>query len=182
MSDETGPTSPEAERLVAHLRPNARALFWPAIVLIVIAAACGYFTGTFADVWQNWAVVGVALALIFLLCLLPFLAWLSVRYTITTRRIVLRRGLFVRTRQELLHSRGYDVTVRKNALQALFHSGNVEINTGLDHPVVLRDVPRADLVQSVLHDLMDSNQNLVSTRRQQEASRPSDETTKFGTR
>jgi hypothetical protein len=58
----------------------------------------------------------------------------------------------------------------------------VQINTGLDHPVVLRDVPNADLVQAALHDLMEESQNSVSTHRQQEASRPSDETTIWGTR
>ena len=64
-------------------------------------------------------------------------------------------GLMVRTRQELLHSRGYDVTVRQNGMQQLFRSGDVLINTGLDRPVVLHDVPSAALVQSALHELME---------------------------
>ena len=46
-------------------------------------------------------------------CLLPFLAWLTRRTTITTRRIILRSGVFARVRRELLHSRGYDVVVRR---------------------------------------------------------------------
>jgi uncharacterized membrane protein YdbT with pleckstrin-like domain len=182
MSDETGPTSPEAERVIASLRPHARALFWPSLVLIASVGAGFYFAGQFAEDWQNWLVVGAAVGAIVLLWLLPTLAWLAKRYVITTRRIVLRHGLFVRTRQELLHSRGYDLTVRKNAVQSMFRSGNVEINTGLEHPVVLRDIPRADLVQAALHDLMESNQSMVATRRQQDASRPSDETTAWGSR
>ena len=104
--------------------------------------------------------------------MLPLLTWLGRNYTITTRRIVLRGGLCVRTRQELLHSRGYDVTVRKAGLQLLFGSGDVRINTGLEHPVVLRDVPGADLVQAALHDLMERSLNPIAARRQQEQSRP----------
>ncbi|PRY68875.1 membrane protein YdbS with pleckstrin-like domain [Glaciihabitans tibetensis] len=182
MSDETGPTSPEAERVIASLRPHARVLFWPSLVLIATAGLGTYFAGQLREDWQTGAVVVGAIVVAVLLWLLPTLAWLAKRYVITTRRIVLRQGLFVRTRQELLHSRGYDVTVRKHAMQSMFRSGNVQINTGLDHPVVLRDIPSADLVQAALHDLMESNQNSVSTRRQQDASRPTDETTAWGSR
>ncbi|MCU1404112.1 MAG: hypothetical protein JWQ43_415 [Glaciihabitans sp.] len=172
MSAETGPSGPEVERVVASLRPHGRALFWPSLALVIISGVTAYFVGSFDAAWQNWTIFGLGAALVVLVWLLPMFAWLGRRYVITTRRIVLRRGLFVRSRQELLHSRGYDVTVRKNALQSMFRSGNIQINTGLDHPVVLTDVPNADLVQAVLHDLMEANQNFVSTRRQQSASRP----------
>ena len=170
------------EAVVARLRPHGRALFWPSLALIAILAAAGYFYGTFDEPWQNLAVLGAALLLALLFWLLPLLAWLGRHYTITTRRIVLRSGFFVRVRQELLHSRGYDVTVRKHALQSLFRSGDVLINTGLDHPVVLRDVPSADLVQAALHDLMELSQNPVAARRQQEQSAAPDETTAWGVR
>ncbi|MCU1550041.1 MAG: hypothetical protein JWR36_601 [Glaciihabitans sp.] len=157
-------------------------MFWPSLALIATAGAVGYLYGRFPEDWQNASVLlGAALAVL-LLWLIPLFAWLGRNYTLTTRRIVLRSGFLVRVRQELLHSRGYDVTVRKNGLQSAFGSGDIQINTGLDHPVVLRDVPSADLVQEVLHDLMESSQNSVATRRQQEASRPSDETTIWGTR
>ena len=170
------------EAVVARLRPHGRAMFWPSLALILILGATGYFYGSFAEPWQNLAVLGGALLLGVLLWLLPLLHWLGRHYTITTRRIVLRSGFFVRLRQELLHSRGYDVTVRKNAVQSLFRSGDVLINTGLDHPVLLRDVPSADLVQSALHELMERSLNPIAARRQQEQSRPPDETGVWGSR
>jgi uncharacterized membrane protein YdbT with pleckstrin-like domain len=178
------------ERVIARLRPHARALFWPSIVLIGAVGTMAYFYGSFVDTWQNLAVLAGGLLLIFLLWLLPLLSWLGKRYIITTRRIVLRSGFFVRVRQELLHSRGYDVTVRKTGLQSLFGSGDVLINTGLENPVRLRDVPSADLLQSALHDLMERNLNPIAARRQSEASRNPelgrdqnpDETTAWGTR
>jgi uncharacterized membrane protein YdbT with pleckstrin-like domain len=174
--------SVQPEAVVARLRSHGRALFWPCVVLVADVGALGYFGGTFPEAWQNWGVLVVAALVAILLFLLPLIAWLGRNYTITTRRIVLRGGLFVRTRQELLHSRGYDVTVRKAGLQAMFGSGDVRINTGLEHPVVLRDVPGADLVQATLHDLMEHSINSVATRRQQEQSRPPDETTVLGGR
>ena len=173
---------PQQEVVVARLRSHVRAMFWPSLALIADAGAVAYFAGTFAVAWENYAVLGGGAILAILLFFLPLFAWLSRNYTITTRRIVLRHGLLVRTRQELLHSRGYDVTVRQAGLQLLFRSGDVLINTGLDHPVLLRDVPGADLVQAALHDLMEKSLNPIAARRQQEQSRPPDETTAWGRR
>jgi uncharacterized membrane protein YdbT with pleckstrin-like domain len=182
----------DTERVVARLRPHGRVLFWPSVVLIGVAAAVGYFQGSFAEPWQNVALLVGAALVVVVLWFLPLVVWLGKRYVITTRRIILRTGFFVRVRQELLHSRGYDVTVRQNGLQSMFRSGNVLINTGLDQPVVLRDVPGADLVQAALHDLMEKSLNPIAARRQAEASRSPqqqgqpptgrDETTAWGTR
>ncbi|TXN28259.1 PH domain-containing protein [Lacisediminihabitans profunda] len=172
----------DSERVVARLRPHGRVLFWPSLVLIATVGAMAYFNGDFSEQWQNVAVLAGGTLVIVLLWLLPLLAWLGKRYIITTRRIIIRTGFFVRVRQELLHSRGYDVTVRQNSLQSMFGSGDVFINAGLEHPVLLRDVPGADLVQSALHDLMERSLNPIAARRQAEASRASDETTAWGTR
>ncbi|WP_241973492.1 PH domain-containing protein [Cryobacterium sp. TMT2-15-1] len=172
---------PPAESVVAGLRPHARVLFWPTLALLAISAATGYFYGSLPEPWQNIALLAAAAALVLLLWLLPLASWLNNRYTITTRRIIFRHGFFVRTRQELLHSRGYDVTVRQNWLQSLAHSGDVLINAGLEHPLVLKDVPNAALVQQVLHDLMESSHTLMGLRRQ-EQSALADETAHWGSR
>ncbi|GAA1446720.1 PH domain-containing protein [Leifsonia poae] len=176
-----GVPAPPPERIVARLRPNARALFWPSIVLIATCGALGYFVGQFDEVWENVLLWSSAAALVLLLFLLPLAFWLSTRYTITTRRIILRHGFFIRVRQELLHSRGYDISLKRNWLQSAFRSGDVRINSGLERPVVLKDVPKADLVQRALNDLMENSQTVVGVRRQQTES-VSDETTVWGSR
>lgn len=162
-SQGEAPTS--VERVVAGLRPHARVLFWPTVLLVAVFGATGYFYGSMPEPWQNTALAAGAVAVVVLLWLLPLATWLNRRYTITTRRIIFRRGFFVRTRQELLHSRGYDVTVRQTWLQSLCRSGDVLINGGEEHPLVLKDVPNADLVQQVLHDLMERSQTLIGSRR-----------------
>ncbi|WP_241992050.1 PH domain-containing protein [Cryobacterium lyxosi] len=169
------------EKVIARLRPHARVLVWPTLLLFALAGGTGYFFGNMAEPWQNAAVLGGAIALAILGWLLPLAAWLTKRYTITTRRIIFRHGFFVRTRQELLHSRGYDVSVRQNWVQAGFHSGTVLINSGLEHPLVLTDVPNVDLVQSTLHDLMEKASTVMSSRRQ-EQSAPSAESAFWGRR
>jgi uncharacterized membrane protein YdbT with pleckstrin-like domain len=157
---------PQAERVIARLRPHARALFWPSLALIAACGAAGYFGGMFPESWQNLAVYGGAAAVALLLFLLPLAVWLGKHYTITTRRVVLRRGFFVRERREVLHSRGYQVALRRSWLQSMFRSGDLSIDSGLERPLVLRDVPRAGAVQAALGDLMENG--LVASRRQQE--------------
>ena len=108
-----------------------------------------------SELWQRLAVAAVAVLVVLLGCLLPFLAWLARRTTITTRRIIMRSGVFARMRRELLHSRGYDVVVRRTWIQSAFGSGDVRINTGHEHPFVIRDVPNPFQVQAALHELME---------------------------
>lgn len=160
---------PPTEKVIARLRPHARRLFWPTLLLFAVCGAAGYFFGWFPEPWQNAAVLVGAGAVIVLLWLLPLVTWLNRRYTITTRRIIFRHGFFVRHRQELLHSRGYDLTVRQTWLQSAFRSGDVRINSGLEHPLVLKDVPNADLVQRVLHEEMEQTRTLIGYRRQEQA-------------
>ena len=173
------------ERILARLRPHGRVLLLPSLLLVAIAGAVGYLGGVLEDSWQVTALYGAAVAAVVLFCLVPLLAWLGHRYVITTKRLVLRRGLLVRVRQELLHSRGYDVSVTRGPLQTVFRSGDVRINTGLETPVMLRDVPNADLVLRALQDLMEASGNPMASRRQQYESRPGampDETRAFGER
>ena len=169
------------ESVVARLRSHGRAMAWPTIGLLAIVGLTAYFGGSFEKPWINILIFVAAPLLAFFIWLAPLLAWLGRNYTITTRRVVLRSGFLVRVRQELMHSRGYDVTVRKTALQSMFGSGDVSINSGQEHPVVLRDVPDANLVQAALHDLMEASINPVAARRQHEQSSP-DETTMWGRR
>lgn len=165
--------SRQPERAVSRLRPHARALVLPSIVLVAAAGAASYAAFALDELWMRLAAILAGLVIVGLLWLLPLLSWLSTQYLITTRRIVLRRGLVVRTRQEVLLSRGHDVTVRRAGLQSAFRSGDVLVNTGLDRPIVLRDVPRADLVAEALTDLLEaSTSSITAVRRPLESETP----------
>jgi len=156
------------ERVVARVRPHARVLFWPTVLLFLVCGATGYYAGNLPEPWQNSLLIVAAVLLVIVGWLLPLAFWLNHRYTITTRRIIFRRGFFVRTRQELVHSRGYEVTVRQTWLQSLWRSGTVSINTGLAHPLLAKDIPNAELVQQVLHDLMHESRSMIGTSREEQ--------------
>lgn len=157
MAEASGtPGLPDGERVVARLRRHARVLVLPALLLVVIAGAAGYGLPLLDDGWPRLAAVVVAALVVLLGCVIPYLSWLAARTTVTTRRVIVRRGLFVRVRRELWHRRGYDVQVRRGWFQRVIGSGDVRLETGHDVPVVLRDVPDPLEVQSALHELMAS--------------------------
>ena len=181
-SQAAGRPAVPAERVVARVRRHARMLILPAVLLIVTAGGAAYALAVLPETWQRLTGIGAALAIVVFGSFLPFLAWLTRRTTITTRRIILRSGVFVRIRQELLHSRGYDVSVRRSWAQSAFGSGDVRINTGHDHPVVLRDVPRPQLVQAALEELMDDAHTQIADRRRAEQSAVDGDTVAWGGR
>ena len=162
----------EPERVIVLLRAHARALVLP--VIVVVGASGGAVYGAFAldEPWMRIAAGSVGALAIILFGLAPYIRWLASHVLITTRRIVVRRGLGVRTRQEVLHSRSYDVSLRQSGLQRLFGSGDILVNTGLDRPFVLRDLPRAALVQEAISDLMEHSRSSVAEARRQTGATP----------
>lgn len=159
----------EPEAVIARLRSHGRALFWPICVLIADSGSVAYFGGTLPSGWPKRTALIAAAIILLLLVVLPVLRWLSRNYTITTRRVVIRSGVLVRHRQELLHSRVFDVTLRQSGLQHVFRTGDILVNASLDRPVELRDVATPRLVQSALQDLMEVNASLAAGRRQDTA-------------
>lgn len=176
-SERAQPAPAGQEFVVAKFRSHGRRLVWPALLFIALAAGVPLAAGTFDENWEILLLLSGSIALMMLGCALPYIAWLGERTIITTRRLVIRRGLVTRLHQELLHSRGYDVTVQQGLFQRPFGSGDVRINAGIDQPVVLRDVPNALLVAEVLQDLMESNANPIASRRQSFEARATQPTT-----
>ncbi|MCS5716227.1 PH domain-containing protein [Herbiconiux sp. CPCC 205716] len=144
---------PPRELVLARVRPHARRLTVPVLLLFATTTAYGWFGGRFAEEWQNQAALGGAVLLVVVGTLLPFLVWLGHRYTITTRRIIARRGLVNRHRQDLWLSRVTAVHLRRNPAQAAFASGNVLVESGSELTLELHDVPSAKLVAALLDEL-----------------------------
>ena len=147
--------SDQGETVVARLRPHARALFWPTLLLLLVSAALGFLSALFREQWQGIVMLSVAGVVLLAGWLAPLLRWTARRYTITTRRVVVASGILSRSRQEVLLSRISDVAVHRRGVQAVFRSGDVVLNGQHEHPVVLVDVGSAGLVQAAIHDLVE---------------------------
>jgi uncharacterized membrane protein YdbT with pleckstrin-like domain len=146
---------PAPERVVARVRRHGRVLILPALLAIAVAGGAMYAVFALPEAWQRIAAGAGAAVVVLLGCVLPFLAWLTRRWTLTTRRIIVRSGVFTRVRQELLLARAHDVTVRRTPGQRLFGSGDVRVGTVHERPLILRDVPQPMVVQAALDELID---------------------------
>lgn len=127
----------------------------PIIVLLVLAAAGGYFVGSLPEEWMNLLAGGGGALVALLLGVFPIFSWLSTRSIVTTKRIIVRRGLLVHHRWEVPLSRVREVRMRRGPVQRLFGSGDVLLLTTGDSPFVMRDVPSPGLVVDALHELIE---------------------------
>ena len=164
------PLTPEqAEPVVARLRRHGRVLVLPSLALIVLAGIAGYVPSLLTEEWMLILFWIVTSALVLLLWLLPLITWMGGRVIITTRRVIVYNGFLVRTRQEILCARIHDVTVRRTAVQGVFGSGDVLLNTGAEKPIRLRDLPKPNLVLSALTDLVEKNAPLRTQLRREDS-------------
>lgn len=146
---------PLSEPTVVRLRRHGRILLLPTIALVVLGVVAGMFVNGFSEWWITmifWIVIALGVVLLWLL---PLITWLGNRVILTSRRVIIYRGVFVRSRQEIMLSRIYDLTVRQNAVQAVFGAGDLLLNTGAEVPIRLHDLPKANLVLSAMNELVE---------------------------
>ncbi|GAB3604061.1 PH domain-containing protein [Microbacterium aureliae] len=155
------PGAPAPELRVARFRPHARRLMWSALVLVAVAGAVGYLLGNLPAGFEDWMLLTAAAAIVLLLVVMPFASWLSHVYTITTRRVIERRGVVAVRHRELSHVRGYTIQVRRGPIQRLWGAGTLLLSDGMDAPLRLADVPSVSLVHEALVDQIEVNQILA---------------------
>ncbi|QIM17244.1 PH domain-containing protein [Leucobacter insecticola] len=166
-------TRPEV--LVLRFRRQGSRLVFPVLVLLAAAAAAGYWVGAFPEPWMNaLAAVGAA-ALGLLLGVFPILAWLAQRTTVTSRRVIVRRGFFVRHRAEVAFARVREVRSRRNVAQRVRGSGDIDLLVGSER-ITLKDVPGVEAVIDALQELSERNyeHSTHALYRRAEADTPAD--------
>lgn len=144
------------EVTVLRFRRHGRRLVLPVLVLIALAAASGYWIGALPEAWMNMtALAGAALAAL-LLGLLPTLSWLATRTTVTTNRVIMRTGLFVRHRGEVPLDRVREVRSRQGLWQRMWGVGSIDLLVGAES-TTLRDVAGVQVVADALQELVQRN-------------------------
>lgn len=156
----------QAENSLLSMRRHGRILTLPLVLLIAVVGAGGYFVGNLPEPWMNWAAGLGAAAIVLLCCIGPLLSWLSNRTTITNRRVIVRSGFFVHRRVEVPLSRVREVRSKRNPIQRMFGSGNVELIVGSE-TTVLRDLPASGALVDALQELIE--RNYLTTQAEQQA-------------
>lgn len=149
----------EGEYVVLNLRTHVKALFVAMFVLVVTVAA-GVVLALLAPEGSaqqglRWTILGVAVVIILLWSFMPFLRWITSRYTITNRRLITRSGIITRTGRDIPLYRINDVAYEKDLLDRILGCGTIIISDATDKAgVVLHDVPQIEKVQVQLHELL----------------------------
>ncbi|MBK6871730.1 MAG: PH domain-containing protein [Kineosporiaceae bacterium] len=148
------------ERLVLVLRPHAKVLVAPVLVLLITAPVTAYLAGLVPDgsaqPWMRLAVAAVGLVVVGHWTLWPFLTWWNTIYAITDRRLVLREGVFNRTGHDMPLSRLNDVKFSHNVVERVLGCGTLVVESaGEIGQLVLDDIPRVEQVQRTLYRLSD---------------------------
>ncbi|BCT75513.1 hypothetical protein SCMU_13550 [Sinomonas cyclohexanicum] len=146
------------EQLIVTTRRHGRMLVLPAVVLIAVCGAGAFAAGWLARghleqtfPWlppgsRQWLALVPALLGVWILlgyCLRELLAWRSVRYVLTSQRVLRReRGLTRRDRAMPL-SLVRDVNLHQGFMQGMLRSGTITLTSGQSAQLTLADVPEA---------------------------------------
>ena len=155
------PGAPTPELRVARFRGHARRLSWSALVLIAVAGAVGYFYGNLPAPFENWMLLTAAAVIVLFLVLLPYLSWWAHVYTITTRRVLERSGVFGSAGGSSATCAGTRIQERRGLLQRMWGAGTLVLTNGVDQPLRLVNVPSVGLVHEALVDQVEVNQILA---------------------
>lgn len=142
---------------VLHVRTHGKALFWPAVILLVTALAAGIGLALIPPRWPSWSqwvVVGLALLIVLVWVVVPFLRWLTTTYTITDRRIITRRGIITKSGHDLPLTRINNVAYERSLLDRMLGCGTLVLTTAAEEPVSLHDIPDVEHVHVVMTELL----------------------------
>ena len=117
------------ESVIYQARPSWRSILGFYIVGLIIAAAAGVIGAVAGSVGLGVA-IGVG---VFLLVLIAgFLKRLFTKYTITTRRLRVQRGVLTRQIQETRLDRLQDHSIRQTLLDRMLKVGTIDFDTASD--------------------------------------------------
>ncbi|MFC8040427.1 PH domain-containing protein [Paenarthrobacter sp. NPDC057355] len=158
------------EQVITITRQQARSLFFPALAFIVVPALAAYACAwivkgnaqrlvPFITVdWTPWLMGACVLLAAWVLAaysLKRVLKWRSIRYILTSRRILARFGMFRRNDWQVSLASIRNVGVHQSLIQRTLHSGNISLDTGHSGAALLTDVPEAGKFRGFILDAMD---------------------------
>ena len=145
------------EVVVRHMHTHIKTLL-PAIniesILVIAAAVGSFFVPENARYWALATIWIAVLVLSIPLIVIPWIKWSSTTYTVTTKRVITRTGIFTRTGHDLPLSRISDIQIEKNFDDRFFGCGTLALQTSADDPLLLHDVPKVETVQVEISNLL----------------------------
>jgi uncharacterized membrane protein YdbT with pleckstrin-like domain len=150
----------DGEEVVRSLRPQWRRVALPVALLPIVVgvASYGWFAlpSDSARKWLRWIILAAAVIILLWWALRPFLNWLTTRYVVTNRRVLMRNGVMSRTGRDVPLTRVNDVSFSRSIVERMFGSGTLTIESAGDRgQVILKDVPDVEAVQRDIYRLVE---------------------------
>jgi len=147
----------DGEHVVVSTRTHPKVLLGP-LLMLVILLAIGVVDQVLLESHALHLVVWILVAVAILwFCGRPLLSWLAASYTITTRRLITRRGVLTRRGHDIPLGRISDVEYEMGVIDRMLGCGTLRISdASTDGEVTLPDIPRVEEVQRRLNDLLHS--------------------------
>lgn len=148
----------DGESVLVDTRPHGRVLLWPATAFVLASGATSFTLGMVTAAGHGTRVgvlvLGTAALLVLPASVLPWLRWLTTRYVVTDRRLIVRLGTVRRQGHDVPLSRVTDVWFGHGPLGRLLGCGTVVVECGSGRErVVLADVPHVEAVQREINRL-----------------------------
>jgi uncharacterized membrane protein YdbT with pleckstrin-like domain len=148
------------EEVVRKLRPHWRRVAVPIGLLPIVVglASYGWFTLPSGSARQplRYLILAIALVIIVWWTLRPVLLWLTTRYVVTNRRVLMRNGVLSRTGRDVPLTRINDVSFKRSMVERIFGSGTLIVESAGDRgQVLLKDVPQVESVQRDIYRLVE---------------------------
>lgn len=142
----------EDEEVVLDLHPHWKQLLLPIALIPIVIGLVTYVifvvpSGS-AQAPLRIAVGAIAAFVLIRFSIWPFLKWQTTRYVLTTRRIVIRQGVFGRSGRDVPLTRVNDVSFHHSMLERMLRCGTLTVESAGEHgQIVLPGVPRVETVQ-----------------------------------
>ncbi|HVX71091.1 MAG TPA: PH domain-containing protein [Mycobacteriales bacterium] len=148
------------EHVIRNLRPHWRRVAGPVVLTPITVGVASYCYFKLDDdgfqKYLRWVVLAAALIVLVWWCLRPFLTWLTTRYVLTDRRVLMRSGVLSKTGRDVPLTRVNDVSFKTTLVERLFGSGTLTIESaGERGQVALTDVPKVEEVQREIYRLVE---------------------------
>jgi uncharacterized membrane protein YdbT with pleckstrin-like domain len=143
----------QGERVVFSTRTHVKALFLPVVALVVVVVLAALGTAWIDNGIARWIIWAIALVLVLVWSVWPFLNWLTATYTVTNRRLITRSGVLTRRGHDIPLNRISDVSYERDLLDRMLGCGTLVISDASTHGRVrLPDVPDVERLHLQMTD------------------------------